>query len=65
MSTQDTRMAEARMADLIIVGAGPAGVAAAIEARARGLSVLLLDENAAPGGRIWQALEARRFGAFS
>jgi NADPH-dependent 2,4-dienoyl-CoA reductase/sulfur reductase-like enzyme len=45
--------------DLLIVGAGPAGVAAAIEARARGLSVLVLDENAAPGGRIWQALEAR------
>ena len=45
--------------DLIIVGGGPAGVSAAIEARARGLSVLLLDENAAPGGRIWQALEAR------
>jgi NADPH-dependent 2,4-dienoyl-CoA reductase/sulfur reductase-like enzyme len=45
--------------DLIIVGAGPAGICAAIEARSHGLSVLLLDENAAPGGRIWQALEAR------
>jgi NADPH-dependent 2,4-dienoyl-CoA reductase/sulfur reductase-like enzyme len=45
--------------DLIIVGAGPAGVSAAIEARARGLAVLVLDENPAPGGRIWQALETR------
>jgi NADPH-dependent 2,4-dienoyl-CoA reductase/sulfur reductase-like enzyme len=45
--------------DLIIVGAGPAGVSAAIEASARGLRVRLLDENAAPGGRIWQALESR------
>ena len=45
--------------DLLIVGAGPAGLGAAIEATARGLSVMLLDENAAPGGRIWQALEAR------
>lgn len=45
--------------DLIIVGAGPAGVSAAIEGRARGLSVLVLDENQAPGGRIWQALETR------
>ena len=45
--------------DLIIVGAGPAGVSAAIEARAHGLRVLVLDENAAPGGRIWQALEGR------
>jgi NADPH-dependent 2,4-dienoyl-CoA reductase/sulfur reductase-like enzyme len=45
--------------DLLIVGAGPAGISAATEARALGLSVLLLDENAAPGGRIWQALETR------
>jgi NADPH-dependent 2,4-dienoyl-CoA reductase/sulfur reductase-like enzyme len=45
--------------DLIIVGAGPAGVSAAIEAHANGLSVLVLDENPAPGGRIWQALETR------
>jgi len=45
--------------DLLIVGAGPAGIAAAMEATSRGLSVLMLDENGAPGGRIWQALEAR------
>ncbi|MGE0223433.1 MAG: FAD-dependent oxidoreductase [Acetobacteraceae bacterium] len=45
--------------DLIIVGAGPAGVSAAIEATGHGLSVLCLDEADAPGGRIWQALERR------
>ena len=45
--------------DLLIVGAGPAGLGAAVEATAHGLSVMLLDENAAPGGRIWQGLEAR------
>jgi NADPH-dependent 2,4-dienoyl-CoA reductase/sulfur reductase-like enzyme len=45
--------------DLLIVGAGPAGLGAAVEASAHGLSVMLLDENPAPGGRIWQALEAR------
>lgn len=45
--------------DLVIVGAGPAGLGAALEARARGLSVLLLDENEAPGGRVWQAQERR------
>ncbi|WP_428484431.1 FAD-dependent oxidoreductase [Rhodopila sp.] len=45
--------------DLAIIGAGPAGIAAAVEAAEHGLSVLLLDENAAPGGRIWQGLEAR------
>ncbi len=46
--------------DLLIVGAGPAGIAAAVEAAGYGLSVLLLDENHAPGGRIWQGLETRR-----
>jgi NADPH-dependent 2,4-dienoyl-CoA reductase/sulfur reductase-like enzyme len=45
--------------DLLIVGAGPAGIGAAVEAAAHGLSVMLLDENNAPGGRIWQALETR------
>jgi NADPH-dependent 2,4-dienoyl-CoA reductase/sulfur reductase-like enzyme len=45
--------------DLLIVGAGPAGLGAAVEAAERGLSVMLLDENGAPGGRIWQALETR------
>jgi NADPH-dependent 2,4-dienoyl-CoA reductase/sulfur reductase-like enzyme len=45
--------------DLLIVGAGPAGIGAAVEAAGHGLSVMVLDENGAPGGRIWQALEAR------
>lgn len=44
--------------DLAIIGAGPAGMAAAIEARAAGLSVLLADENAAPGGQVFRAAEA-------
>ncbi|HYF09200.1 MAG TPA: NAD(P)/FAD-dependent oxidoreductase [Acetobacteraceae bacterium] len=38
--------------DLLVVGAGPAGMAAAVQARAQDLSVLLLDENAAPGGQV-------------
>jgi NADPH-dependent 2,4-dienoyl-CoA reductase/sulfur reductase-like enzyme len=45
--------------ELLVVGGGPAGIAAAVEAAAYGLSVMLLDENAAPGGRTWQALETR------
>jgi fumarate reductase flavoprotein subunit len=36
--------------DVIVVGAGGAGLAAAIEARVAGGSVLLLEKNAAPGG---------------
>jgi NADPH-dependent 2,4-dienoyl-CoA reductase/sulfur reductase-like enzyme len=49
---------EAEMLDLLIVGAGPAGLAAAIEARASGLSVALLDEQAAPGGQIYRGVDA-------
>ncbi|MBP0465564.1 FAD-dependent oxidoreductase, partial [Roseomonas sp. PWR1] len=44
--------------DLAIVGAGPAGMAAAAEASAHGLSVLVIDENAAPGGQVFRAAEA-------
>lgn len=44
--------------DLIIVGAGPAGLAAASEARKWGLSVTLLDEQAATGGQIYRAVDA-------
>ena len=41
-------------ADVIIVGAGPAGLAAARVAGAAGRDVLLLDENAQTGGQIWR-----------
>lgn len=44
--------------DLGIIGAGPAGLAAAQEARAQGLSVVVLDEGAAPGGQIWRNVAA-------
>lgn len=43
--------------DLVIVGAGPAGMGAAIEARRAGLSVLVLDEQSAPGGQIYRQVE--------
>ena len=43
--------------DLLIVGAGPAGMAAAVAARRHGLSVLVVDDQAAPGGQIWRAVE--------
>jgi len=47
-----------RALDLAIVGAGPAGLAAAVEAAALDLRVLLLDEQDAPGGQIYRAVEA-------
>ena len=38
--------------DVIVVGAGPAGLGAAIESAKAGASVLLLDENDRPGGQL-------------
>ncbi|HVF64289.1 MAG TPA: 2Fe-2S iron-sulfur cluster-binding protein [Casimicrobiaceae bacterium] len=40
--------------DVLVLGAGPAGMAAAVEARARGLSVAIVDENTAPGGQVYR-----------
>ena len=42
--------------DVLVIGAGPAGLAAAATAAAAGLSTLLLDENAGPGGQVWRAI---------
>jgi NADPH-dependent 2,4-dienoyl-CoA reductase/sulfur reductase-like enzyme len=43
--------------DLAIIGAGPAGMAAAVEATALGLSVTVVDEQPAPGGQIFRGVE--------
>lgn len=43
--------------DLLIVGAGPAGMAAATEARRHGLDVLVIDDQPEPGGQIWRSVE--------
>ena len=42
--------------DLVVVGAGPAGMAAAATAAAHGLSVLVADEAAGPGGQVYRAI---------
>lgn len=42
--------------DLVVVGAGPAGLSAAARAAELGLSALLVDENPAPGGQIYRAV---------
>lgn len=41
---------------LLILGAGPAGLAAATEARAQGIAFLWLDENQAAGGQVHRAV---------
>lgn len=40
--------------DVLVVGAGPAGIAAAVRAAERDARVALLDENPACGGQIWR-----------
>ncbi len=40
--------------ELLILGAGPAGLSAAAAASAAGISIILADENAQPGGQIWR-----------
>lgn len=42
--------------DVVVVGAGPAGMAAASAAAGQRLSVLVVDEAAAPGGQIYRAV---------
>ncbi|MEQ9334665.1 NAD(P)/FAD-dependent oxidoreductase [Thalassobaculum sp.] len=41
--------------DLVIVGAGPAGLAAAAEARRHELDALILDEQPEPGGQVYRS----------
>ena len=45
-----------RRYDLIIVGAGPSGLSAAIEAARRGLKVVVFDENEKPGGQLFKQI---------
>ena len=42
--------------EFAIVGAGPAGLAAAIAAASAGVHVLLIDENAKPGGQLFKQI---------
>ncbi len=43
--------------DIIIVGAGPAGLSAAVTAAEAGIEVLVLDEQPAPGGQLYRNIE--------
>ena len=42
--------------DVIVIGAGPAGLGAAIEAGKRGARTLLIDENSRPGGQLFKQI---------
>lgn len=43
--------------DVVIIGAGPAGMSAALEASTLGLRASVLDEQSAPGGQRFRAVE--------
>ena len=45
--------------DILVVGAGPAGIAAAMSAASTGQRVGLVDDNPAPGGQIWRGGSSR------
>ncbi|MCB8840366.1 NAD(P)/FAD-dependent oxidoreductase [Aurantimonas sp. VKM B-3413] len=47
-----------RRYDVVVIGAGPAGMACAAEASRAGLSTLVLDEQCRPGGQIYRDIEA-------
>ncbi|HBY64443.1 MAG TPA: hypothetical protein DEH78_31880, partial [Solibacterales bacterium] len=47
-------------ADILIAGAGPAGIAAAAAAAESGRKVTLLDDNPAAGGQIWRGQSGGR-----
>lgn len=42
--------------DLIVIGAGPSGLSAAIEASKAGANVVVFDENARPGGQLFKQI---------
>ncbi|MBP1848112.1 NADPH-dependent 2,4-dienoyl-CoA reductase/sulfur reductase-like enzyme [Rhizobium petrolearium] len=51
--------------DVLIVGAGPAGMSAAVQLSRDGLAVAVVDEQPAPGGQIWRGVERNMSGPVS
>jgi NADPH-dependent 2,4-dienoyl-CoA reductase/sulfur reductase-like enzyme len=42
--------------EVAVIGAGPAGLAASIEAAKQGAEVVLIDENNRPGGQLFKQI---------
>jgi len=53
-ATPATNACHRQTCAVLIVGGGPAGIAAAVTASAAGLATVLIDEGLAPGGQIWR-----------
>lgn len=47
------------MTDVLVIGAGPAGMSAALELQRLGLKTVVADDQPAPGGRIFAGIETR------
>lgn len=47
------------MSDVVVIGAGPAGMTAALFLTHQGYSVTVIDDQPAPGGRIFAGIETR------
>jgi NADPH-dependent 2,4-dienoyl-CoA reductase/sulfur reductase-like enzyme len=53
-------MIRAHSTDILVIGAGPAGIAAACAAAESGRRVTVVDDNVDPGGQIWRGAPAGR-----
>ncbi len=53
--TETMPLTRAIETDVLVIGAGPAGLAAAVSAAERGARVDVIDENPRVGGQIWRA----------
>ncbi|HEX4749019.1 MAG TPA: FAD/NAD(P)-binding oxidoreductase [Bryobacteraceae bacterium] len=51
--------------DIAVIGAGPAGMAAAVRAQESGARVAVLDDNPTAGGQIWRGGERTQTGALA
>ncbi|AQS85803.1 MAG: FAD/NAD(P)-binding oxidoreductase [Acetobacter aceti] len=47
----------AKSFDLVVIGAGPAGISAALVASSAGLHVAVFEEHFAPGGQVWRGID--------
>lgn len=56
MAHKQRRAGEMKRYDMIVVGAGPAGLSAAIESAKRGMKVCVFDENDRPGGQLFKQI---------
>ncbi|MDH4009333.1 MAG: NAD(P)-binding protein, partial [Desulfobacterales bacterium] len=45
-----------RRCEMVCIGAGPAGLAAAVEAARNGVDVVVYDENERPGGQLFKQI---------